>query len=390
MMSLKVIHIIGGGEFGGAERHILNLAGAINTRAVELTVCCLFEAPFAGIAANAGINAVAVPMSNKFDFKIIGKLAGTIRSGDFDLVHTHGVRANLMGRLAARRSGKRKVVTTVHSLLEMDYPGLLNRLAGTLSERATREGTDHFITVSRGLKDQLVRGGVTESKISVIYNGIPMDGFGVIQERGSARRKLGLAPGEPLVGIVARLHPVKGHRFFLAAAREVLAQRPDTRFIIVGDGPSRHALEALAARMGVTGRVLFTGFVEDVYSLMNDLDLLVISSLWEGFGLTAVEAMALGVPVVATEAGGLPEVVLHGETGLLAPPADSAALAKNILWMLEHPGEAAVMTKKGGENVHERFSAAVMARRTEELYRKVLGEAGGRFSCFHVKGESHA
>lgn len=373
MTPLKVIHIIGGGEFGGAERHILNLTGAVDPQAVEITVCCLFSAPFVNIASGTGIKAMAIPMRHKADFGVVGKLAVVIQNGEFDLVHTHGVRANLLGRLAARQAGKKKVVTTVHSLLEGDYPGFLNCLANSWTERATRGWTDHFIAVSRGLKEQLVSGGVPGNKVTVIYNGIVPEEFSPPEEPGASRGKLGFGPETPLVGIVARLHTVKGHRYFLEAAREVLLQRPDARFWVVGDGPCRFALEGLAGRLGIAGQVTFTGFVEDVRSLMADLNLLVISSLWEGFGLTAVEAMALGVPVVATEVGGLPEVVLHGETGLLVPPANSAALAKSIAWMLDHPGATGEMAKKGGKAVREKFTAAVMARRTEELYRRVAG-----------------
>lgn len=373
MTPLKVIHIIGGGEFGGAERHILNLAGAVDPQAVEITVCCLFSDPFVKIASGAGVRALSIPMRHKADFGVVGKLAALLENGGFDLVHTHGVRANLLGRLAARQAGKKKVVTTVHSLLERDYPGFLNCLANSWTERATRGWTDHFITVSRGLKDRLISGGVSGDKVTVIYNGIVLDEFSPPEEPGAAREKLGFGPGTPLVGIVARLHAVKGHRYFLEAAGEVLSQRPDARFLVVGDGPCRSVLEELAGRLGIAGQVTFTGFVEDVRSLMADLDLLVISSLWEGFGLTAVEAMALGVPVAATEVGGLPEVVLHGETGLLVPPANPAALAKSIVWLLDHPDATGEMAKKAGKAVREKFTAAVMARRTEELYRRVAG-----------------
>lgn len=373
MRHLKVIHVIGGGEFGGAEKHILNLAGAADPRAVEFTVCCLFSAPFADIASRAGINAMAVPMRHKADFGVVGKLAGVIRGGGFDLVHTHGVRANLLGRLAARLADKKRIITTVHSLLEKDYPGVVSRLANSWAERATRGLTDHFIAVSRGLKDRLVSGGVPADGVTVIYNGISLEEIRPCKEPGAVRKKMGFLPETPLVGIVARLHAVKGHSYFLEAAREVLLQRPDVRFLIVGDGPYRPALEKLAGNLGINGQVVFTGFVDDVYSLMADLDLLVISSLWEGFGLTAVEAMALGVPVVATEVGGLPEVVLHGETGLLVPPANPAALARSIVWMLDHPGEASSMAEKGGKIVREKFTSTVMARRTEELYRRVAG-----------------
>lgn len=373
MRPLKVLHIIGGGEFGGAEKHILNLAGAVDLQAVELTVCCLFSAPFVEAATRAGIRALAVPMCSKADFAVIRKLSGLIQSGKFDIVHTHGVRANLLGRLAARQAGKKKVITTVHSLLERDYQGMALRYANNLAERATRSLTDHFIAVSQGLKDRLVAGGIPAKSITVIYNGILLDGLRPFDAAETALKEKYSDNEAPLVGIVARLHAVKGHRYFIEAAQKILLQRPATRFLIVGDGPYRPVLEKLVGSMGVSDRVVFTGFVEDVYSLMAELDLLVISSLWEGFGLTAIEAMVLGVPVVATEVGGLPEVVQHGKTGLLAPPADAAALAKSIVWMLDHPQEAREMAAKGGDMVRLKFTAGEMARRTVELYRKVAG-----------------
>jgi len=368
---IKVVHIIGGGEFGGAERHIINLAGAVNPQAVEVTVCCLFSDPFVGIAAEAGINALNVTMKHRTDLGVVGKLASIIRNNNFDIVHTHGVRANLLGRLAARQANKKPVVTTVHSLLERDYPGFLRRQVNTVTEWATRGLTDHFIAVSQGLKAKLVSSGVPAERVTVIYNGIVVEEFSPSVEPGASRAMLGFDPAVPLVGIVARLHPVKGHQYFLEAAQSVLEQRPEVRFVVVGDGPQRAALEEMARRLGIAGQVAFTGFVSDVRALMADLDLLAISSLWEGFGLTAVEAMALGIPVVSTEVGGLPEVVLHGETGLLVPPANSAALAKSMIWMLEHPKAAVEMATKASSVVNEKFTAQVMARRTEELYRRV-------------------
>jgi glycosyltransferase involved in cell wall biosynthesis len=370
---IKVVHIIGGGEFGGAERHIINLAGALNPETVEVTVCCLFSEPFMGIAAQAGINAFNVTMKNRLDLSVVGKLASIIHQNNFDIVHTHGVRANLLGRIAARLINRKPVITTVHSLLERDYPGFLRRQVNKFAEWATRGWTDHFITVSQGLKEKLVAGGIPDGKITVIYNGIAIEEFSPSAEPGAGRAMLGYGPGVPLVGIVARLHPVKGHQYFLEAAKIVLEQHPEVRFVVAGDGPQRPVLEEMAGQLEITEQVFFTGFVSEVRPLMADLDLLVISSLWEGFGLTAVEAMALGVPVVSTEAGGLPEVVLHGETGLLVPPANSAALAKAIIWMLEHPEAAKEMAKKANQAVCEKFTARVMARRTEELYRRVTG-----------------
>jgi glycosyltransferase involved in cell wall biosynthesis len=367
---LRVAHVIGGGEFGGAERHILNLARAVDPQAVNITVCCLFAAPFAELAAQDGLPALAVPMRHKFDLRVLDDLAHFFRITTVDIVHTHGVRANLLGRIAARQAGK-KTVTTVHSLLEHDYPGFISRFANSLAERLTRGMTDQFIAVSGGLKEALVKRGVASGRVTVVHNGIDLETLTAERRTGQWREKLGCA-GAPLIGMVARLHPVKGHRYFLQAAREVLSLRSEVRFAVVGDGPEREALQALAGRLGISDQVVFTGFVEDIWPLMAELDLLAIPSLWEGFGLVAAEGLSLGVPVVASDVGGLPEVVRHCETGFLVPPSDAPALARGILWMLDHPSEAAEMVRRGTELVCAEFSSAAMARRTVEVYRKVL------------------
>ncbi|MBC7106760.1 MAG: glycosyltransferase, partial [Firmicutes bacterium] len=251
------------------------------------------------------------------DFGVVSRIVELVR--DADLVHTHGVRANLLGRIAARLA-RRPLVTTVHSLLRMDYPTLWTRLPNALAERLTRGLTRRFIAVSRQLAEELVREGVAPARVSVIYNGIDVEDFQPRRPRDQVRRELGYGPGVPLVATVARLHPVKGHRYLLEAARLVVEARPEVRFLVVGAGPGRENLEAYAEQLGVGKQVRFTGFVSDVASLLGAVDLVVVPSLWEGFGLTAVEALNVGVPVVATAVGGLPEVVRPRETGLLVPP----------------------------------------------------------------------
>lgn len=374
MKRIRVLHVIGGGEFGGAERHILNLATAMDPQRVAITVCCLFADPFVKVAREEGTNALAIPMRHKLDFSIITKLRDVIKQEDVDLVHTHGVRANLVGRLAARLAGRDTVVTTVHSLLAQDYPELLSRLANMFIERASRGLTTHFIAVSGGLQKALLQQGIPEKKITVIYNGLNPDDFKRNCTPGAWRKKMGIAPDVPLVAMIGRLHPVKGHRFFLKAAADILQSRPDVRFLVVGCGPERAGLEEYAKHLEISDSVIFTGFVSDVSEILPDLNLLVIPSLWEGFGLTALEAMVVGVPVVATSVGGLPEVVEHGTTGLLVPPADEAGLVRGIAWMLDHPREAGDMAQSAKAAVELKFTASVMARKTEDLYRRLLGE----------------
>ncbi|HBV96280.1 MAG: glycosyl transferase [Peptococcaceae bacterium BICA1-7] len=372
MKRLRVLHVIGGGEFGGAERHILNLAAAMKKDMVEVFVCCLFADPFVKVAREAGIRAHSIPMRHKMDFGIVTKLRDLIIEEKIDIVHTHGVRANLVGRLSARMAGVETVVTTVHSLLAQDYPDLFSRLANNFIERASRGLTTHFIAVSGGLQKALVQQGIPERKITVIYNGLNPDLFRIEGAVGRWRQKAGFSPGVPLVAIVGRLHLVKGHRYFLKAAAEILKERADVHFLVVGCGPERDSLEEFTGKLGISDHVTFTGFISDVSELMPDLNLLIVPSLWEGFGLTALEAMAVGVPVVATSVGGLPEIVDHGTTGLLVPPADEAGLTRGITWMLDHPQEAVEMAAAAKEVVEQKFSASAMARKTEDLYRRLL------------------
>jgi glycosyltransferase involved in cell wall biosynthesis len=324
------------------------------------------------MAKEIGVNVLVMPMRHKLDIGTLSRLTEVIKKNRPDLVHTHGVRANLLGRLAAKMAGVNRIVTTVHSLLVRDYPDFWSRLANSWTERLTRGLTDHFIAVSQGLKNALIADGIPENKITVIYNGLDLDRFRPCLPPGTYRHWLGYEEGVPLVAIVARLHSVKGHSFFLQAAAEVLKVIPRVRFLVVGTGPDEAVLKEMTAKLGLQEVVNFTGFITEIPDLMADMDVLVIPSLWEGFGLTAIEAMTVGLPVVATEVGGLPEVVRPGETGILVPSSDVPSLAKGIIWVLQHPKEAAQMAENGRQIVSQQFSSKGMARKTELTYQKVM------------------
>lgn len=367
---LKVLHIIGGGEFGGAERHVLTLLRFFDRQQVDARLACLFAAPLAGEARQEGIATEVFAMRGKLDLGQVPAIASYLRKEQIDIVHTHGVRANLMGRLAAGMARTPHVVTTVHSVLAMDYTSLLDRWVNQFCEWTTRRWTEKFIAVSRGLARALLASGLPAEKVTVIYNGLDLSQFR--QGAGDkVRAEFGLKPGQPAVGVVARLHPVKGHEFFLQAAAEISRDFPAARFFVVGCGAHRPALEGLTARLGIGDAVVFTGFRRDAADVTAALDVLVVPSLSEGFGLTAVEAMALGKPVLATRVGGLPEIVTSGENGLLVPPGDPAALADGLRFILRHPAEAAQLAADGRRTVEEKFSAEVMAAKTTELYRQL-------------------
>lgn len=370
MRPVKVLHVIGGGEFGGAERHILTLFGAVNPAEVTLEAASLFAAPFAPAAREAGMKVTTLPMRNKLDLRAAWHLKRVMAAGGYHLVHTHGVRANFLGRLAARAAGL-PVVTTVHSLLSQDYPGLFSRAVNVCSERLTRGFTAHFIAVSGFLAAALEKEGVPRERITVIRNGMEVT-LPDREEPVTLRERFGLPEDAPLVAAVGRLHRVKGHRHFVMAAAQVLARHPEARFLIIGAGPERPALEKQVGDLGLRGKVIVTGFIKDVLRYYREFAVLVLPSLAEGFGLVILEAFLCGTPVVATQVGGVPEVVRDGETGLLVPPADAAALAAAIDRVLEDPAAARAMAARGRDFVRQNFTADRMAAATVAVYRNVL------------------
>ncbi|MEW6448453.1 MAG: glycosyltransferase [Bacillota bacterium] len=371
MQGIRVLHVIGGGEFGGAERHILTLFKSVNPQDALIEAACFFTAPFASLAREAGMRVTVLPMYSKLDLGVARRLKEILTG--YDIVHTHGVRANLLGRLAARGTGL-PVCTTVHSFLSLDYPHPVTRIVNTLSERLTRRFTTRFIAVSDVLAADLEKKGVPRDKISVVYNGICLDVDQGKPDRG-LRARLGLPEGIPLIATVGRLHRVKGHRYFVAAAAEVLKQYPQARFLIIGSGPERPELERQIKTLGLEGRVMLTGFVKEVMHYYPEFTALILPSLAEGFGLVVLEAFLHMTPVVATRVGGLIEVVRDGETGFLVPPADAGALAEAVCRVIADPVAAKEMAARGRDFVKREFSAARMAAETVAVYRDLLGSS---------------
>lgn len=372
MERIKVLHVIGGGELGGAEMHILNLLTHMDRERFEVRLCCLFPEPFVQVARANGIATDAVVMRHKLNIGIVDNLMEIIRGHQIDIVHTHGVRANLVGRLAAKLAGIKHIVTTVHSVLEQDYPSFFARQVNRLMERITINSVERFVTVSDLLKQDLVGHGIPAVKITTIYNGVNLAAFRQERVTGDVRKDLGIDPDVPVLGMIARFHPVKGHRFFLEAAKTISRVRPACRFLLVGSGQYRSEVEAMVKQLGLREQVIFTGYREDIVDVLHSLDILVISSLSEGFGLTAIEAMAMKVPVVATRVGGLPEIIKHGSNGILVPPAEGQAIAQAVLDLLANPEDSRAMAARAFEHVRENFSVEIMAKNTEQLYCSLM------------------
>lgn len=372
MARSKILHIIGGGEFGGAEQHLLTLIKNIDKSAFELHIACLFAEPLAPLVSQEGFPVHIFPMKSKLDWKPISNLASLIKTEGFHIVHTHGVRANLLGRVAAKLAGATHVVTTVHSVLAFDYHRWADRWINRMCETGTRGITERFITVCEMLAVQLTREGIPAEKIIAIHNGLEMEKYSPDISGGPVLQEFGITQDKIVMGVVARLHPVKGHTYLLDALAQAVKTTPNLLLLIVGTGPDRAMLKEKCRELALDRYVIFTGFRKDIPEILAALDFLVLPSLSEGLSLTIMEGMAMRKPVLTTAVGGTPEIITHRVDGYLVPPADASALAEGIRQMSGNLQEVLNMGLAARKTIEARFTASLMAEKTTGLYRDLL------------------
>lgn len=296
-------------------------------------------------------------------------IANFLREESADIAHLHGFASANFGRLVARRLGIANVVHEHATLL--DVPAYQR-----LADRILRHWADAAIAVSRSVREFMIHGRfIPAERINVIGNGVDLERFASPDRKAMAavRRMLDIPEGHRLVGTVTRLRVEKGPEFFLRAIPPVLEELPTVTFLVVGDGPLRGALETLAKELGVERRVRFLGFRTDVPELLGLLDVLVISSLTEGFPLSLVEGMAAGLPLVATRVGGMSEVARDGDDVLFVPPRDPAAIAAKTIALLENPGMADRLGREAAATAAG-YSMAGSAGKLAGLYGRLVTE----------------
>ncbi len=360
---------------GGAEQHLLSVILGIDRSRFEPIVCCLGAKGDIGLEIERlGTQVVSLNRMHhkRWDFHIIADVKRLIRSRRVDLVHTHLYHANAYGRIAARMAGGVKgVVATVHNV----YPA--TKLKRRCLNRLLAGFTDRIIAISDAVKADIVRyDWVPPQKVEVIPNGIDIRSFDRPVDRLAVRRQLGIPPDDVVIGSVSRLERQKGHVDLINAFHRLAGSDPNVWLVLVGDGSLRPALEQQVADLGLAKRVIFAGARRDIVELLNGMDLFVSASLWEGQGISVLEAMAARLPVVATRVGGTREVVEDGVSGLLVPPQDDRALAQAIESVMREPERRRILGEAGRARVEERFSARAMLDRLERLYTQIASQHG--------------
>lgn len=374
---VRVVEVVATGTNGGAQEHVFNLVTRIDRERFDVSAVFLSPGSAVRKLERAGIQVCVIDTED--DDRAVEALTAHLVGARAQVVHNHMYRAEVVGTraaLAVAATGRPRplVISTVHS----------SRVRSTEDRdllRALTPQMDHLIAVSRAIVAKIADEGRTGSPVSLIHNGVDLQRYSAQEACCTLREEYGMPPGSPIVGVVGRLEPEKGHRTLLEAWPLVLAQVPGAYLLVVGEGSRLEALTTQAHDLGVADRVVFTGRRDDVPAVTAALDVAVLPSYREAQGLTILEAMALSRPVVASNVGGIPEMVEDGVTGLLVPPHQPAPLAAAIVRMLTDHPFADVVARAGHDLVHEKFCVEAMVHANAELYETARTPAARRESA---------
>jgi glycosyltransferase involved in cell wall biosynthesis len=365
----RLLQLLATGGSGGAQESYSGLLLGLDRSRYEVEALSLSAG-----AAVQRLRALGVPvhvLDATDDEVAVRELAARLRRDEIDLVHAHMYRAEVIGTRAAVAAGTPVIIATVHS----------SRVRSEADIRLLAELTpamDRLIVPSEAIARKVAAEGRSGSRFAVVPNGVDLSRFSAAVAPCALRREYRIPEDAPLIGVVARLEAEKGHRHLIDAMPDVLREVPDAWLAIVGEGSETDALRKRARALGppVAERAIFTGRRDDISALTADLTVAVLPSLREAQGISLLEAMARRIPVVASDVGGIPEVVTDGVDGLLVPPADPAALAYALVRLLRDSGLRERLGEAGYRTVADRFSIDAQVRRIEAVYDEELARAG--------------
>lgn len=373
---MRVVHIIKVTRISGAERHLLVLLAGLIRRGVDARLVVLVERdrPMDDMLSEArdrDIPITRLVIRRDYDIALLWQLRALLREQKPDIAHTHLVHADLFGYFAAKTAGISRVVSSRHNDDQFRFQPRWRRI-----HRRLWTWCAGGIAISESIKRFAIKvEGAPTEKIAVVQYGIDfawLSDDDVESARQQLRADLGLDRDALLLGMVCRLVEQKGIPYALEAMRRCRAQFPQAHLVIAGDGEKADELRRLASALGIADRVHWLGWRSDAADLMAAFDLLLVPSLWEGFGLVLLEAMARRVPMIASRVGAIPEVLVHGETGILIEPRDVNALAQAMARLLDDRALRKYLGLLGAARLEERFSVERMVEGTIAVYERIL------------------
>lgn len=385
MRRLRVAHVINSIGLGGVPTVVCHLLEALPPERYELYLYTLkrysdhadVREEVAERFRRLGVR-IFSPDRDEKKFLVVAALCEWILRDRIDILHTHSYKPNLYGRLAGALCRERnlKIVAHYHN----QYDDKWKRDGSLIYDRLLDRFSDRLIACSESVREHLVqRVGLPWERIDVILNGADLSRFQPREDAQKVKAEMGLPPDRRIVAVVGRISEQKGQDDFIRAAKIILREVPDTLFLVIGAADEEERLvqlRRLAQELGIEKEIIFTGYISDMPKIYPLIDVLVVPSRWEGFGLVLVEAMAAGRPIVATHVGAIPEVVVPDETARLVPPGSPAAIASEVVSLLQDPEQARKMGERGIARAGV-FSWKQAGMQLDRFYGDLFGGGGG-------------
>ncbi|MBR5218494.1 MAG: polysaccharide pyruvyl transferase CsaB [Clostridia bacterium] len=369
---MKVLHMISGGDSGGAKTHVYALMDEL-VKIADVKIVCFTDGDFFKDLKYKNVKYELLQQKSRFDMSVVSRLAAMVREEGYDVIHSHGARANFIAR-SLKKKVSVPVVTTVHSDYLLDFDGIYKKIFYTFLNVISLKKMDYYIGVSTPFKDMLIERGFRPNSIYTVYNGMNFDKEIKFDSKEDFAKRIGItrSPDDFYVGIIGRHEFVKGHDVFIRAAKEVLDKKPNVKFLIAGDGENREALCRLAAELGIEDKIIFTGFIKDIYSFINFIDINVLSSRCESFPYVLLEGALMKKATISSAVGGIPDLIKNGKTGLLFENEDSSGLAKCILTLAEDDEKRQSLGEALYEYASSNFSDKSLAQSHFDIYSAIL------------------
>ncbi|UCH83454.1 MAG: glycosyltransferase family 4 protein [Candidatus Latescibacterota bacterium] len=367
---IRVLMVDSESTWRGGEGQLTLLMRGLLAMDIDVHLAAPPDAAVTAKAGAIGVTNLPLAINGGVDLRAARRLRRYMNDGNYDIVHCHASHAHSVAFIAqkipgSRRGGAPKLVVS----RRVDFPVAKNRL----SALKYRRGADLYLAISDGVRDVLIEGGVSPQKIEKVQSGIDLDKFASVRPAGYIRSEFGLDPDTVIVGNVAALAPHKSQIDFVHAAVDIRERIDNVKFFIVGEGEMRDELETAVKSVGLEDDMVMTGFRNDVLEILSVFDCFVLSSYLEGLCTSIMDAQALGIPVVATHTGGVPELVIDGQTGLLVPPRIPKTLADAVVRMIGDE-ELRASCVAGGRARAKSYDYRVMVQKTAAAYRRLLGQ----------------
>jgi len=379
---MRILHLISSVGLFGAERVAIELS-----KSLKKTYHC---EPILGVIRNvynpheeiseeaekSDIPHTVFLCQSQLDLKLVFSIRTFIKENRMDIIHCHGYKSNFYGLLASR--GQVPAVATNHNWLTEHWKLKTYCFLDSLWIRFF----DRIVAVSDDVKKDMLRYKVPGEKIRVIDNGVALERFETPVETKNMKKQLGVGEKTRIIGTVGSLVVEKGHIYLLAAARQILDEVKDLKFLVIGDGPLRKPLEERSEELGIKQHIIFTGQRKDIPELLQAMDIFVLPSIKEGLPIALLEAMAAKRPVIATRVGAIPKVIGNKNVGILVEPGDINGLRDGLLNLIRDPGRRDLLAREGFRRVSTNFSSDEMGKHYLKLYEEITNSPLHREASF--------